>query len=522
MSDIFFGRNSNAGSGTKSDPYPSFASASGVTHGDVLWGESGYVFSEQFPTLWVQANNLRLDVWGGSKRPEIDMAVRRADFTWNATYQCWTRTYASNIVGCVRMDGSPLTFVEWKGSIAATRGAMTDGSWTFDGVNFILYIDWPSSPVVHVAESLYCANLNYARSGLRITGWAFKGATRHAFQHYGRTDFVYTDLEVGYCGGHYIGGSAVNLGNGIELTDGTARGRIVRPWIHDVFDSGISPQLYDENATLSDIAIVGATIERCGQAGVEVSIQGGTTTVTMERVAVEDCDVRESGYGWSGRRYNGGWGIQVIANKTGAGFTVSHVGVRKNRISDCADAGIVLSRWKSSSLEVAGNEMDRCGQGIRTTYIAGETAGYGALVGNIARDCTIGIKIACDVSGTVLDLINNTLARCDTGVSLEHSAGTVNLKNNGVAECDVGISVTGAGTVNKDKNALYGNGTDYSGTTQGTDTTRVPRPFDDSYRTLLPSSEWITGGGDQGLRQGYNGLLRAPYPLGASNRVALR
>lgn len=522
MSDIFFGRNSNAGSGTRTDPYASFASASGVTHGDVLWGEAGCVFDEQFPTLWVQANNLRLDVWGGSERPVIDMGVRRVDFSWSAAYQCWSRAYDDNIVGCVRMDGAPLTFVEWKGSLAATRGAMTDGSWTFDGVNYILYIDWPSCPVVSVAESLYCANLNYARSGLNITGWAFMGATRHAMQHYGRTDFVYTDIEVAYCGGHYIGGSAVNLGNGIEVTDGSARGRIVRPYVHDVFDSGISPQLYDENATLSDIAIVGATVERCGQAGIEISIQGGTSTVTMQRISADDCDVRSSGLGWSGRRYNGGWGIQVIANKTGAGFTVSHVGVRKNRIRDCADAGIVLSRWKSSSLEVSGNEMDRCGQGIRTTYIAGETAGAGALVGNIARDCDFGIQIDCDVSGTVLDVINNTVARCDTGVSLEHSAGTVNLKNNGIAECAVGISVTGAGTVNKDKNALYGNATDYVGASQDTDVMREPRPFDSSYRTFFPSSQWLTGGGDVGVRQGFDGLLRAPHPLGASRRVALR
>lgn len=517
--EIFFGRNSNAGSGTKSDPYALFSSAASVADGDVIWAESGTVFSEQFPSLWVQRNNLRLDVWGGSERPVIDVATFRNDFTYDADHDVWVRQYGANTIGCVRMDGAALQFVEWNSDLQTTRGAMGEWSWAFDGINFTLYIVCRKAPSVLVAETLYAANLNYPRHDLHITGWAFKGAARHGIEHYSRTDSSFTDVEVAFCGGHYIGGSAKNLGNGIEMTDGCARIDIVRPFIHDIFDSGITPQLYDEGATVSDIRIRRGLFERCGQAGVEVSIQGGITAATVSRITVEENDCRHSGRGWSGIRYQGGWGYQVIANKTGAGFVVRDVGVFRNRAYNCTGAGIVLSRWHSSSLTVAGNEMDSCGQGIRTTYIAGESAGSVEISGNIARDCAIGYHIACDVAGTVIDLANNVAARCTTGASIENSAGTVNFRNGIIAECVTGMLKSGAGTLVKDKNTLWANGTNYSGATQGTDVFQDPMVTNKYYQTLRPGSPCAASGVDVGLRQGRRGLLQAPFPVGASEEI---
>lgn len=519
MATIFFGTNSGTGTGTRSDPYASLATPT-VNDGDTLVAQSGKVFWEAVPAAWRLLNNLRFLVYGGSNRPIIDVGTARSDFTYNSTYSVWTRQYASNVVGCVRNGNEPLVFVPWNTNIATTRNSMGEGSWTFDGVNFILYIVSSSTPSVIVGETNYCANWNAAISGWIMEGWGFYGASRHALSMQGPTDMKFVDVEVGLCGGLYIGGSAMNLGNGIEMTDTCARIEIVRPYIHDVFDSGITPQLYDENATISDIVIRDGTITRCGQAGVEVSIQGGTSTVTMSDIAVYKNDVSECGFGWSGIRYSGGWGLQIVANKTGAGFVIKNVGFYQNRIKDCNDAGIVMSRWKSDSVQVWGNEIDDCGAGIRTTYIAGETAGSMVASGNIIRGCDKGLRIGCDVSGTTLYYDNNTIAGCPIGVSAEGTAGTAHLRNNIVRDCTTGIYKTGAGTLTKGTNTLWNNTTDYDGPSQGDDVIQNPMHADSSYLFLNKASPCLTGGTDVGIRQGRRGVLRAPHPIGASKVVA--
>jgi hypothetical protein len=133
-------------------------------------------------------------------------------------------------------------------------------------------------------------------------------------------------------------------GNGIEFDNNSTNGVVDGVTVSEIFDSCISPQTYVSSQTMSIITIRNSVMDKCGFAGVEVSVlsNGGTTGSSIANVTLSGLTITNAGKGWSDRRYGSeGYGIRIIAD-SGAG-SMSNVQVDTTTISGSAGDGVKLA-----------------------------------------------------------------------------------------------------------------------------------------------------------------------------------
>jgi hypothetical protein len=133
-------------------------------------------------------------------------------------------------------------------------------------------------------------------------------------------------------------------GNGIEFDNDSASGIVDGATVSEIFDSCISPQTYESNRHMSSISIKNAMLDKCGFAGVEVSVlsNGGALGSSITGVTLSGLTVTNTGKGWSGIRYGSeGHGIRIIAD-AGAG-TMSGVQIDTTTITGSAGDGVKLA-----------------------------------------------------------------------------------------------------------------------------------------------------------------------------------
>jgi hypothetical protein len=344
--DAVNGSDSNAG--TISNPWQTLTkvSASAIPFGSTIYLRRGSVWYEQ---LTIPSSGITIDSYGTGPLPRIDGSKEITGWTseGGGLYSSPAVTLDSGeALGNLSENGVMMSFQTWTADAATTFSGAPAGSFSYQYPS-TLYSKPASAP-----------SANVYRASIKISGITAKT----------KSDIIVKNVEItrfSLHGVHYEdcircevynsmltrGGGAVIMaspllyaGNGVEYDNSSLNGVVDGVTIQDIFDSGISPQTWVSNQTMSSIAIRNSRISSCGFAGIEVSVlsNGGTTNSTMTGVLISGVTITNSGRGWSGRRYGTeGFGIRVIAdNEAGS---IRNVKIDNATISGSIGDGVKLA-----------------------------------------------------------------------------------------------------------------------------------------------------------------------------------
>lgn len=457
-----------------------------VADGDTIALKCGSVFRETLPAAAIEKNNLRIVAYGEGARPKIMGSTRVTNWTYNATYDLYYVNLGSNVGGNVTENGVPLTFVPWTSNLATTAPLITQGGFSFDFSAYNLYVrpGYRIDDVFEASSRLYGIDglpLSF-HTGLYIEGIEIIGTSRHGIWLHNRGPVEVCDVVVRIIGG--LKEPSFWLGNGIEVNRGSS-GSVVRDsLIEDIFDSAISPQVYDTSPyTLLGCTVRNNTIRRCGMAGVEVSSQTATNIITGAQVLYNTMeDIGKNN--WSGDR--GGSGVAMF-NNGGSASAIQESKVAHNTMRRCV-RGYLSGRTNGSNV-IAANRVEDCDAAFRTSKSsASGLSQRDVIVGNVAINCVTGyLQEGSEVQ--YADLRNNTFVGFSVGIDMSSNASAVvDAKNNAFKGSGTAFSVS-AGTLTESYNVV--------------DTTVTPGKTLDLTDQVLDLSRYMHD----------DGSLRTPYML---------
>lgn len=512
MAEYFISNTRGGGTpdGSQSNPFPSLIAAQEAT------GYQGFWLSNNTFRLWAEdtfddriniadkptlGSNFIIEPWtditNSSKKPIMTRAKRSFNWTYDAVNDVWVSDALANIRygGCILEDGEPLDWRIWTTSRAITAQTMVPGTACFDNLSLQYFIKpRTATPSSHLyAACAGIAILRLSRGGsFRISAIDFQLSSQGLSAGGGgaealRGGWTIEDCDFSFMGGSVDAPNAVALGNGLGISDNTGvqgTSYIKRCRYLDIFDSGLSPQQWENNATIKDIEIIENEAIRCGLTGFEVSLtsQSGTYTNLIENVNIRKSIARDGGYGWSGNRYGStANGFAYLTNDSspnsilrncvidrceainniGKGYCLYHtsgnISVFRSKAKNCLSAGILQTSRGGFGLAVNhaayDNYIENCGRGLL----------FGGSEGGKA--------------GSSLRAHNNFIIGCDIGISNNNVTGETTIAEyNTVVNCDTGVRNFGSGVFNRANNGLYGNTVDFTNVSQGTDIILASQP----------------------------------------------
>lgn len=438
--------------GSQSTPFNTLAQATTgtINDGDTLALKCGSVFRESMGSYVLQRNFLRIVAYGEGARPRIVGSDIITSWSYNATYGLFSTNLGSNVGGNVTENGVPLRFTAWNTDIATTAPNIPQGGFTFDSVNFILYVrpgGGNMSGVFEVSSRLYGIYALDTRTGHYIEGVEISGFSRHGMIYQNKTNLEINDVYVRQCGGVYSGG--FYIGNGIEISKGCDYAVCRDSRIEDIFDSAISPQLFEASAaTLTGVRVIRNTLRRCGMGGVEISSQTASNSIYGTEVGYNDiADIGQNN--WSGDR--GGSAFYIAVN---GGNTVEVTGnlFHHNKARRCQRGYLTANAFGSNV--VTANDISDCYRGFYLSRaVSGGLASRDVLSGNVVSNCTDGLyQWGNQVQNT--DIRNGTFINCTTGINMPGNASAVvDVKNSIFKGTGTAFSVV-VGTLTESYNAV--------------------------------------------------------------------
>lgn len=446
-----------------------------------------------------------------SSRPVVTRAKR--NLTWSLLsggvyisnealgYDAAESTYN----GCITENGIPMTFVEAVTDRATTVALLSAGKFSYDPVtgHYLIYptTGTPSDNVYVAVAGVYSIfrfsdsyNFTISEINQEYAGGTSLNSNGHP---------LLGGWAVQDCIARFMGGNKSTQsfstgqysGDGISLVGNTAThgdSFIRRCTITDIFDVASAPQTYSENTHIENIRLENNIVARCGMYGLmfaNVGSSGSQTNGIVKNCIIQNNTISDIGYGWSGNR--GGHGILISSVNPNAGTKVESTRVLNNAITNCIDTGIFLSNTNGNGVFADRNNITACDTGIVNTSITGRIATHNKQARyNYISNCTTGIVLGranSGLAGSIQTVSNNTIVGCITGISdISKTGDTVVATNNLIIGATTGIRSDGVGTFTKQTNNLSNCTTNYSGTTQQTDTlTTVTLDADYVPSTLL-------------------------------------
>ena len=285
-------------------------------------------------------------------------------------------------------------------------------------------------------------------SGFVVDGIIVEGVSVHGLSVSGMPGAQIKNSRFAFCGGERNQSAGYYLGNGIEFgyrSDGVL---IDSCEIAYVYDSPVSPQLYDgTSATLNGFTIRNSTIYEGGLTGIEISTQGAGGIIKNGQV--QSVEISKIGYGcssWADSTNGNGSAISFWGSGA-SGSYVTDCAMDKCYIHDCQEGIVVLNRTgaaDASRIQVSNSRI----------------------LGGLARH-TNGIHSMAESSssGAVLTVQGSVIAKWTSGVNVDLAqAQTINLRNCGIIDNTTGVVRTAPGSVTLVNSLLQSNATIASGT----------------------------------------------------------
>lgn len=400
--------------------------------GDTICFKRGLTYEGGIELAWSGSVNspITIDAYGAGPKPVfLGSRVETGwSFSGGSIYQKEiSYTPGKNGAGVVLEDGVPLAFREWNIDAPTSLGAES-GVFTYDPRDLsssVVYVRCSDSgnPSAHeMAVAYYLIGVHsLGVSHIVIMNIQFKNYSLHGVSlrnsHH---------ITVSECVAENIGGAALTVspsviyaGNGYEFTLNSTDCVVENSFALNIFDSGFSPQVFESNAAIKNVAFVNCIADRCGFAGIEVSVlnYGGSSNESIEDIRIESCMVKNSGTGWSGVRYGTeGHGIRVKADD-GAG-TISGVSIAQTEVRDCAGSGMYIG-GEAGTVDVSRARISGNQYGIQCAGLSGVSTlklrlTSSLLVNHVASE-SYGIVYNV-ATGSNFEIVNNTF--CNNSLSL--------------------------------------------------------------------------------------------------------
>lgn len=388
--DAVNGSDSNTGTDTSS-PWQSLGkvSSSAIPSGATVYLKRESVWNEQ---LTIPSSGMTIDAYGTGALPIIDGSKEITGWTdeGGCLYSASVTLGTDEVLGNLSENGAMMSFLEWDTDATATFSGASPGTYSYEYPSAV-YIKPAASPLgneYRASVKIYGITAT-SRSDVVVKNIEITRFSLHGIHFQDCVNCEVYDSVISRGGGATI---APNLyaGNGIEFDNTSSNGVVDGVSVSDIFDSGISPQTWAANQTMSSISIRNSQISSCGFSGIEVSVlsNGGSTGSSITGVLISGMTITNSGRGWSGRRYGTeGHGIRVKADY-GAG-TMSVVQVDTTSISGSIGDGVKLAgdigTVSMHRMNITGNangisleEPDATGAKLHlTSSLVHHNAGYG-------------------------------------------------------------------------------------------------------------------------------------------------
>lgn len=377
--DAVAGSDSNTGL-VETAAWKTLAKVNGTSFpfGSTVMLKRGSVWREQ---LTVPSSGLTIDAYGTGALPTIDSSapVSGWQFLGSGIY---SQTVAlaplgTGAFGNITQNGVMMTHVAWNGNAFSSLNAAPANSFTFSFFENKLYIKPATSPALNVylvstlqagirvdgKTDITVQNVNIVRPSLH--GITFNNCDRCSARNS-------TISDGGGAIVYQYSSPYLYTGNGVEYSGRSEGGVVDGLTIKNMFDSGVTPQTFVPNSRVTGISFQNLTIERCGYAGVEMSVLANSNGSTVSNITVSGVTILDSGRGWSGNRYgSNGHGVLIQAVPgagTLSGITVKGVFVL-NSVGDGVRFHGEVGTLTLDRLILAANQY-----GINASNVAGQAS----------------------------------------------------------------------------------------------------------------------------------------------------
>lgn len=292
-----------------------------VNDNDIILFKSNNVFDANLiPANSFVNNGITVGYYGSGEKPILDGSalLSGAISEGNGVYK---KIFDSNVFGNMSENGVPMKYITW--ASGAGIGNLTNSSFTYDGSTLSLYFK-PSDGLLSGKEFRYSKSLygllvnsiapNVITSNKLFDGLHLRQISRHGIYVIRSKNVKVYNTDIDYIGGFRdLGSNPINVGNGVEITSSSDNFYMENSIITNIFDSGVSPQLYDSNGMiLSDIHFNNLIIDRCGMHGIEVTAHNAKNHIinsSINNFVISNISLDSN---WSGNR--NGRAIQVFIN----------------------------------------------------------------------------------------------------------------------------------------------------------------------------------------------------------------
>jgi len=308
-----------------------------------------------FESLVLPDSDITIDAYGTGALPVIDGSTEITGWVSEGSgiYSAPVTPGTGQALGNLSENGTMLKFIPWDDDFTTTFTSATTGSYSYSYLLNTLYIKPAGDP----ATSTYRASIQlrgiYALdlSNITVRNVEVTRISLNAIEFHNCTSCSASNVTVTRSGGAVIGANSapspdfLYAGNGIDYSNNTTNGSVDNVTVSEIFDSCLAIELYQSNSSATSIDLMNAQLDRCGFAGVEISVLsnlGTNTNSSIDSVSVSSVNVDMAGKGWSSQRYGTeGHGMRIIADSS-AGI-MTNVSVDTVVVSGSAGDGIKLA-----------------------------------------------------------------------------------------------------------------------------------------------------------------------------------
>ena len=431
-------RVNGGGTGKQSAPFKTLteaAAAMGKQAHDInrLHCRADAHFFEPMPRALVATAyvGLEMDMYGGNGYVTIDSTrdisslliydsgrdwfIARGIGTTNSSDKPGKKT-----LGVVLEEGVALPMYAWNADLWQVRNAMHAGGYCYDWATGDLFV----APQHRGAKNYRMADKEYTMY-LSMVGphaddvdkynWVFHGIRFVGGKRHGvfisAKKFVFEGCATYGNGGQQInepGVSSSHLGNGIEVSVASKYGAFRGCDFRHAFDSGLTFQAYGDGHFADDGVVERCTFDACGFYGVELSIQAGNASTSVQNILVQYNNFKNSiesfAYNIHSSRH---CGFCIIQNAKGI---LDHIVVRRNNFLDLYGTAVKMSEC-GTDVHVEHNFMRNCKEGVYNTGtgISSRTT----VNNNTFQRCPVALRTNFSDTRCGTDQFDNIIEMCD-------------------------------------------------------------------------------------------------------------
>lgn len=294
-----------------------------------------------------------IEAYGSGKDPVLTGAVSVPSWSKvvSEIYKAPMNVQTGEGLGILTKGDVLQKFIPWDDSYETTFKNAPNESYSYEKTSNTIYLKTTVPPS------------NTYRVSIRLVGITVEDQAYVSIKNITIEEFSLNGIGFANCDGCTVSGGTIRriggayifnnpsglpdyiyAGNGIDYSNSSKNGNVAGVTFSEVFDNCLAVETWKNNQLAENFTFANLTMDRCGFAGVEITTltNDSTSGSAIKGITISSSTIRNSGAGWSGKRYGTeGHGIRIVADE-GAG-TITGVTIQKSDIRNSAGNGIDIA-----------------------------------------------------------------------------------------------------------------------------------------------------------------------------------